>query len=111
MARLGILSTHHGDIQNPSYVFVGTYGKIRHLSPKDIKKSKTQVVIANAYHLWGKANVHKLLGVKMPIMTDSGGFQVFSLGFGKNRVGKILTMSQVVNPQVVNKRKNIKMVS
>ena len=112
LARLGVLKTPHGIIHTPSYVIVATHAKIKSLKPSDIKKTKTQVVIANAYHLWGKANVHKLLGVKMPIMTDSGGFQVFSLGFGReNHVGKILTTSHVVSPQVMHRRRNIKITN
>jgi queuine tRNA-ribosyltransferase len=95
-ARLGVLSTPHGDIQTPSYVFVGTYGKIRHLSPQDIKRTKTQLIIANTFHLWGKSSKERGflkngLG-NIPTMTDSGGFQVLSLAFGdKNRVGKFMT--------------------
>ncbi|MEX2090876.1 MAG: tRNA guanosine(34) transglycosylase Tgt [Candidatus Paceibacterota bacterium] len=122
-ARLGVLKTPNGIIQTPSYVIVATHAAVKTLKPSDIKKTKTQVVIANTYHLWGKSNVHpersregsqrasasygvhKLLGVKMPIMTDSGGFQVFSLGFGmKNKVGKILTKRLGAAPR----RKNIK---
>lgn len=99
-ARLGVLKTSHGNIQTPSYVFVGTYGKILHLSPKDIKKTKAQVIIANTFHLWDKALqskgkngfIHKSFGLKIPVMTDSGGFQVLSLAFGdKNKVGKFMT--------------------
>ncbi len=99
-ARLGILSTPHGDIKTPSYVFVGTYGKFRHLTPGDIKRTKTQLVIANTFHLWDKALlnknkegfIHRSFGLKIPVMTDSGGFQVLSLAFGdKNRVGKFMT--------------------
>ena len=97
-ARLGVLSTPHGNIKTPSYVFVGTYGKFRHLTPRDIKRTKTQIVIANTFHLWDKAIkakegfIHKSFGLKIPIMTDSGGFQVLSLAFGdKNKVGKFMT--------------------
>jgi len=110
-ARLGVLSTPHGTIQTPSYVIVATHAEVKCLKPSDIKKAKTQVVIANTYHLWDEITKHKSqntnksqikkheaqtfllkkLGTKLPTMTDSGGFQVFSLGFGKNRVGKILT--------------------
>ena len=99
-ARLGVLSTPHGTIKTPSYVFVGTYGKFRHLSSRDIKRTKTQLVIANTFHLWQKALanknkagfIHKSFGLKIPIMTDSGGFQVLSLAFGdKNKVGKFMT--------------------
>lgn len=100
-ARLGILNTPHGKVNTPSYVIVATYGQIRHLKPADIKKTKTQIVICNTYHLWDKAfkieklkfKIRGVLGVKMPVMTDSGGFQVFSLAFGgKNKVGKILNL-------------------
>ena len=105
-ARLGVLNTPHGKIQTPSYVFVGTYGKFRHLKSKDIKRTKTQLVIANTFHLWnpallskasGKTNnkntfLTKSFGLNIPTMTDSGGFQVLSLAFGdKNRVGKFMT--------------------
>ncbi len=111
-ARLGVLKTPHGNIQTPAYVFVGTYGKIRHLSPVDIKKTKTQVIIANTFHLWEKANEKLLKFGKIPTMTDSGGFQVLSLAFGdKNGIGKFLTTRGVVSPQVVNSRKNIKITS
>lgn len=115
-ARLGILKTPHGLIHTPSYVIVATRAEIKCLKPADIKKTKTQVVISNTYHLWDRTVknknsphlVHKLLGVRMPIMTDSGGFQVFSLGFGlKERVGKILN-TKLTKAQAVNGRKNIK---
>src|SRR3989344_1284478 len=87
-ARLGILSTPHGTIKTPSYVFVGTYGKFRHLSPIDIKRTKTQLVIANTFHLWDPALkiksgaskatketfLTKSFGLNIPTMTDSGCF-------------------------------------
>ena len=106
-ARLGVLTTPHGMVNTPSYVFVGTYGRFLHLSPSDLKKTKIQIVISNTFHLWHevlKTNNHKLpatklgtfihnkLGLKVPIMTDSGGFQVLSLAFGdKNKVSKFMT--------------------
>src|SRR3989344_5849568 len=104
-ARLGVLSTPHGKIETPSYVIVATHDEVKCLKPSDIKKTKTQIVIANTYHLWDeilnpkskiknykfKTFLLKKLGTKLPTMTDSGGFQIFSLGFGaKNKVGKIL---------------------
>ncbi|HZZ99278.1 MAG TPA: tRNA guanosine(34) transglycosylase Tgt [Candidatus Paceibacterota bacterium] len=99
-ARLGLLKTPHGTVKTPAYVFVGTYGRFLHLTPKDLKKAATQIVIANTFHLWQKALenkisegfIHKSFGLKIPIMTDSGGFQVLSLAFGdKNKVGKFMT--------------------
>ena len=99
-ARLGILRTPHGVVHTPSYVMVATHAKIKLLEPEDIKKTKTQLVISNTYHLWDKALankrdkhlVHTLLGTsKIPVMTDSGGFQVFSFGAAKeHNVGKVL---------------------
>jgi queuine tRNA-ribosyltransferase len=86
-ARLGRLKTPHGTVKTPSYVFVGTYGKILHLSNADLKNAKTQLIIANTFHLWGKKHTFKV-----PTMTDSGGFQVLSLAFSdKAKVGKFMT--------------------
>ncbi|MEK7138623.1 MAG: tRNA guanosine(34) transglycosylase Tgt [Patescibacteria group bacterium] len=109
-ARLGVLITPHGKIETPSYVIVATHAQIKCLKPSDIKKTKTQLVISNTFHLWSKITKHKSqntnktrkhkiqtfllnkLGTKIPTMTDSGGFQVLSLAFGdKNKVGKFMT--------------------
>lgn len=90
-ARLGVLQTPHGIVQTPAYVIVATHAHVKTLTPTDIATTKTQMVISNTYHLWGKRNAHRTLGVRMPMMTDSGGFQVFSLGAAKEQgVGKVL---------------------
>jgi queuine tRNA-ribosyltransferase len=94
-ARLGLLKTSHGNVRTPAYVIVATHAAIRTLKPSDIKKTKTQMVISNTYHLWDRKNVHKKLGVRMPMMTDSGGFQVFSLGAAREQgVGKVLKRNE-----------------
>ncbi|MGC9603488.1 MAG: tRNA guanosine(34) transglycosylase Tgt [Minisyncoccia bacterium] len=100
-ARVGFLKTPHGAVLTPSYVMVGTHAEVRCLTPLDIPKTKTQLIIANTYHLW------RMLGEKLDkfpglhgfmkwngvIMTDSGGFQVFSLGFAREHgVGKVANM-------------------
>lgn len=99
-ARLGVLKTPHGIVETPSYVFVGTYGNFLHLGSNDLKKSKVGLIISNTFHLWQRALaskdpeglIHKSFGLKIPIMTDSGGFQVLSLAFGdKSKVGKFMT--------------------
>ena len=117
-ARLGVLTTPHGIIKTPSYVFVGTYGQIRHLTPADIKRTKTQIIIANTFHLWKRAKNSKFvirnsiigkLG-NLPLMTDSGGFQVLSLAFGnKNKVGKFMTGSS--GTDTIQKRSKIRITS
>ena len=90
-ARLGRLTTPHGNVATPSYVIVATTAQVKTLTPADLKKTGTQIVISNTYHLWDERDVHKKLGVRMPMMTDSGGFQVFSLGAAKEHsVGKVL---------------------
>lgn len=88
-ARAGVLQTPSGrKIETPAYSIVGTHAEVRTLSPKDLKETKTQLVISNTYHLWkalGKnisefEGIHKKMNWDGVIMTDSGGFQVFSLG-------------------------------
>ncbi len=95
-ARTGILKTPHGQVETPSYVIVGTHAQVRELNATDLEKTKTQIVIANTYHLWqalGEAGLEKYAGLHKnmnwpkPIMTDSGGFQVFSLGFARELGG------------------------
>lgn len=91
-ARLGLIKTKHGQVETPSYVVVGTDGHIRCLEPEDIKTSGTQMVISNTYHLWQSLGdeglnefpgLHDFMEWRGPIMTDSGGFQVFSMGYAR----------------------------
>jgi queuine tRNA-ribosyltransferase len=119
-ARLGILKTPHGNIKTPSYVFVGTYGKFRYLSPTDVKKTDTSLVIANTFHLWKKALknklkdgfIHKSFGLKIPVMTDSGGFQVLSLAFNdRGKVNKFMTASPETGNGLSLKRDKIRITS
>ncbi len=95
LGRAGILSTIHGDINTPAFVTVGTKATVKALTPEQVKDVGAQVVLANAYHLYmqpGDERVQKMGGLGKimnwpgPTMTDSGGFQVFSLGaaYGKN---------------------------
>lgn len=99
-ARVGVISTAHGEIQTPSYVIVATHGTVKTLSPAEVFTAQTQALICNTFHLWQEkleaikeaGGLHRYFGWgQMPIMTDSGGFQVFSYGFGRehamNKVG------------------------
>ena len=95
LARAGINSTPHGDIETPAFVVVGTKGTVKSLKPEDlVKYVGNQVSLANTYHLFlqpghevvGQAGgLHNFANWRLPTITDSGGFQVFSLGaaFGK----------------------------
>lgn len=103
-ARLGVIETPHGIIETPAYTIVGTHAEVRCLTPLDLEATKTQLIIANTYHLWrelgdeGLASypgLHEAMGWPHPIMTDSGGFQVFSLGAAREQgTGKVKKMSQ-----------------
>lgn len=87
-ARVGILHTPHGDIETPTYMPVGTQATVKGVMPKDLKDAKTQILLANTYHLYMRpgddivkkaGGLHKFMAWDKPILTDSGGFQVFSL--------------------------------
>ncbi len=89
LARAGVLNTRHGDILTPAFVTVGTKGTVKSLSPEQVASLGAQVVLANTYHLYLQpgdkivkkaGGIHKFMNWKGPAMTDSGGFQVFSLG-------------------------------
>jgi queuine tRNA-ribosyltransferase len=92
MARRGEITTSHGKILTPAFVPVGSQATVKSLSPQDLKEVGTQVFFVNTYHLYlrpGAAMIeelgglHKFMGWSGPLMTDSGGFQVFSLGRGE----------------------------
>ena len=98
-ARAGKLVTPHGTIETPSFVVVGTQGTVKSVSVEDLRKIGTQVIITNAYHLHLQpgedliermGGLNKFMGWEAPLMIDSGGFQIFSLGIAKEHgVGKI----------------------
>ncbi len=95
LARAGVISTPHGVIETPAYVVVGTKASVKSLMPEDLTQYVgNQVTLANTYHLFlqpghetikAAGGLHQFAHWNMPTMTDSGGFQVFSLGaaFGK----------------------------
>ena len=92
-ARLGVLKTPHGEVETPCFVPVATQATVKTLRSDDIAATGTQLLIANTFHLHLKpgekllklhGGIHKFANLNVPIMTDSGGFQVFSLGFGRD---------------------------
>jgi queuine tRNA-ribosyltransferase len=93
-ARLGKIITDHGIIKTPSFVAVGTKGTIKALTPQLVKEIGTQVAFVNTYHLVthpgtdiikAAGGIHKYSGLNIPLMSDSGGFQVFSLASPKRQ--------------------------
>ncbi len=104
LARAGILHTPHGDIKTPCFVAVGTKADVKGIDSTQFPELGVQTIISNTYHLYlspgekliDKAGgIHKFMGFNGPIMTDSGGFQVFSLGegFGK-KLSKFLPVQK-----------------
>ncbi|PIN88918.1 tRNA guanosine(34) transglycosylase Tgt [Candidatus Pacearchaeota archaeon CG10_big_fil_rev_8_21_14_0_10_32_14] len=98
-ARAGIIRTRHGEIQTPYLVPVATRAEVNCLTKEDIEKLGVQALLCNTYHLWNnpgekvmasKGGLHGVMDFNKPIFTDSGGFQVFSLGFGmEHNIGKL----------------------
>ena len=87
-ARAGILHTPHGDIETPVYMPVGTQATVKGVYPRDLDEAGAQIILANTYHLYMRpgdeivkkaGGVHKFMNYHKPMLTDSGGFQVFSL--------------------------------
>ncbi|HZR01681.1 MAG TPA: tRNA guanosine(34) transglycosylase Tgt [Burkholderiales bacterium] len=88
-ARRGTLHLAHGTVQTPAFMPVGTYGAVKALAPTDLVDLGAQIVLSNTFHLWlrpgldvigAHGGLHRFMGWSGPILTDSGGFQVFSLG-------------------------------
>ncbi len=88
-ARRGRLVLPHGAVDTPAFMPVGTYGAIKAVSPAELKETGAQILLSNTFHLWLRPGIevieshgglHRFMGWDGPILTDSGGFQVFSLG-------------------------------
>ena len=87
-ARYGILHTPHGQVEVPMFMPVGTLATVKYISPEELEDINSGVILSNTYHLWlrpgedvveNAGGLHKFMNYKGPILTDSGGFQVFSL--------------------------------
>ncbi|RQO32756.1 tRNA guanosine(34) transglycosylase Tgt [Herminiimonas sp. KBW02] len=88
-ARRGQLTLNHGVIETPIFMPVGTYGSVKAMSPLELNEIDAQIILGNTFHLWLRpgndiiakfGGLHEFMGWDKPILTDSGGFQVFSLG-------------------------------
>jgi len=88
-ARRGTLTLAHGKVETPAFMPVGTYGAVKGLSPAELRTLGAEIILGNTFHLWlrpgleiieAHGGLHGFMGWQEPILTDSGGFQVFSLG-------------------------------
>src|SRR3954462_6237915 len=88
-ARHARLTLPHGTVETPVFMPVGTYGTVKAMAPNELEEIGAQIVLGNTFHLWLRPGLdvikahdglHKFMAWNKPILTDSGGFQVFSLG-------------------------------
>ncbi|MBW0449853.1 tRNA guanosine(34) transglycosylase Tgt [Paraburkholderia phenoliruptrix] len=89
LARRGRVTLNHGVVETPIFMPVGTYGTVKAVQPRELEEMHAQIILGNTFHLWlrpgletiaAHGGLHGFMGWKKPILTDSGGFQVFSLG-------------------------------
>lgn len=112
-ARAGVLKTFHGEVETPVYMPVGTQGTVKALTPDDLKELGAQIILGNTYHLNLRptselikkmGGLHKFMAWDGPILTDSGGFQAFSLGamieHGIRKVGQGISIKDQGNVKV-----------
>ena len=88
-ARAGVITTPHGEIETPVFMPVGTQATVKMMTKEELEVINTQIILGNTYHLYLRpgddlvakfGGLHKFMNWNKPILTDSGGFQVFSLG-------------------------------
>jgi len=108
LGRIGTLETGHGTIETPAFVVVGTKATVKSLNPEQVRAAGTEVVLGNTYHLYlqpgdevvrAAGGIGKFMNWPGPTMTDSGGFQVFSLGvaYGKD----ISKITKIIDPALL----------
>ncbi|MEQ1590379.1 MAG: tRNA guanosine(34) transglycosylase Tgt [Gallionella sp.] len=106
LARRGQISLAHGVVQTPAFMPVGTYGTVKAMSPLELHEIGAHIVLGNTFHLWlrpglevieAHGGLHRFMGWDSPILTDSGGFQVFSLGAMRKISEEGVTFQSPVN--------------
>jgi queuine tRNA-ribosyltransferase len=111
LGRAGVLKTAHGEIHTPAFVAVGTKATVKSLNPEQVKNAGVQVVLGNTYHLYlqpgdeiirDAGGMGKFMNWLGPTMTDSGGFQVFSLGaaYGKD-ISKLIHLAKITDSSLL----------
>ena len=105
-ARSGLITLPHGQINTPVFMPVGTYGVVKTISPEELKNINTDIILGNTFHLWLRPGMdvidqhkglHQFMSWDRPILTDSGGFQVWSLGKMRKINEKGVTFKSPIN--------------
>ena len=105
-ARRGRLQLRRGTVETPVFMPVGTYGTVKAMAPNELEEIGAEIVLGNTFHLWlrpgteviaAHGGLHRFMGWRRPILTDSGGFQVFSLGALRKVAEDGVTFASPVN--------------
>src|SRR3954452_15846972 len=105
-ARRGRLTLAHGTVETPVFMPVGTYGTVKAMAPHELVEIGAQIVLGNTFHLWLRpgldviakhGGLHRFMGWDGPILTDSGGFQVFSLGALRKIAEEVVKFASPIN--------------
>ncbi|HET7561068.1 MAG TPA: tRNA guanosine(34) transglycosylase Tgt [Rhodanobacteraceae bacterium] len=105
-ARCGRITLPHGVIDTPAFMPVGTYGSVKAMTPRDLEGVGAQIILGNTFHLWLRpgldvigefGGLHRFIGWDKPILTDSGGFQVFSLAHARKLTEDGVTFASPVD--------------
>jgi queuine tRNA-ribosyltransferase len=105
-ARRGRVTLNHGVVETPIFMPVGTYGTVKAVQPRELEEMHAQIILGNTFHLWlrpgletieAHGGLHGFMGWKKPILTDSGGFQVFSLGDLRKITEEGVTFASPIN--------------
>lgn len=107
-ARIGVIETPHGEINTPNFIFCGTKGVMKGCTMEQMKDNNTQIVLANTYHLFINGSkmikmlggLHRATGWDGPMLTDSGGYQIFAMGCGS-------VSSEIKGNVVIHKTKDL----
>ena len=117
-ARLGTIETNYGIFETPMFMPVGTQATVKTLSPEELKDVHSGIILANTYHLWLRpgedvvnhcGGLHKFMNYDGPILTDSGGFQVFSLAKDKKEETDRFIVAGIIGMLLFQQVQNIGM--
>ena len=106
MARSGLIKLTHGQVKTPVFMPVGTYGAVKSISPKELEEIDFEIILGNTFHLWLRPGLeiikkhqglHQFINWKKPMLTDSGGFQVWSLGKMRKITDQGVTFKSPIN--------------
>ena len=112
-ARRGRLTLNHGVVETPVFMPVGTYGTVKGVLPRSLQEMGAQIILANTFHLWMRpgldvvrqfGGLHRFEGWPHPMLTDSGGFQVWSLA-GADGKGRQVGARFIVSPASLSSRR------